>query len=475
MEKSKKLSLGRILAFSSGDIFGGGSFNITNFLYPGYVAIAVGLPARTAGLIMMAVGIFDAITDPIMGFLSDKMRVRFGTRRGGLLATAPLIIISLFAAFYPYTTPDDTTRFFIVLMSYIFFTAVQTTIMIPYFSLSSEMTDDYTERARMTTVRLGFSIFSSILCVAVPGILVDVFSGPNDFNGYIVMSLSFGVLFALCIAITGLFAKEGIPAPKKAEPFSIRDFIRPFSVKSFRQYLWLFLCCQMTMAIMSALFFFYVDFYFCAEATAKGEGNMVGMIGAALMFSMQIVALPVYMKIIKRFNKMAVYIVGSGIWIISAPVLLLLPPGSNPVFLYVLAAVMGFGISGPGLIPHAIFGDVVDVGHLQFGARVAGAFSGIANFVNKIAQAIGLAVVMGVLGLAGFVERDILNPNWEAIQPHNAQMAIVLLMSFAPLLFMSLGIYICTRYKLNKERHEKVLTAIENESEEERKEVLSSL
>jgi len=475
MEKTKKLSLGRILAFSSGDIFGGGSFNITNFLYPGYVAIAVGLPARTAGLIMMAVGLFDAVSDPLMGFLSDKMRVRFGTRRGGLLAAAPLIIISLFAAFYPYTTPDDTLRFWIVLMSYIFFTAVQTTIMIPYFSLSSEMTDDYTERARMTTVRLGFSIFSSILCVAVPGILVDIFSGPNDFNGYIVMSLTFGVLFAVCVAITGLFAKEGIPAPKKAEPFSVSDFIRPFKVKSFRQYLGLFLCCQMTMAIMSALFFFYVDFYFCAEATAMGESNIVGMIGAAIMFSMQIVALPVYMKIIKKYSKMAVYIIGSVIWIISAPVLLLLPPGSNPVTLYVLAAIMGFGISGPGLIPHAIFGDVVDVGHLQFKARVAGAFSGIANFVNKIAQAIGLAVVMGVLGLAGFVERDILNPNWEALQPHGAQMAIVILMSFAPLLFMSLGIYICTRYKLNKERHENVLAAIESENEEEREKVLASL
>ena len=475
MEKSKKLSLGRILAFSSADIFGGGSFNITNFLYPGYVAIAVGLPARTAGLIMMAVGLFDAVTDPIMGFLSDKMRVRFGTRRGGLLAVAPLIIISLFAAFYPYTTPDDTLRFWIVLMSYIFFTAVQTTIMIPYFSLSSEMTEDYTERARMTTVRLGFSIFSSILCVAVPGILVDVFSGPNDYNGYIVMSLTFGLLFALCVAITGLFAKEGIPAPKQANPFSIKDFVKPFKVKAFKQYLWLFLCCQMTMAIMSALFFFYVDFYFCAESTASGEGNIVGMIGAAIMFSMQIVALPVYMKIIKRFSKMAVYILGSVIWIVSAPVLLLLPPGSNPIYLYVLAAVMGFGISGPGLIPHAIFGDVVDVGHLQLRTRVAGAFSGIANFINKIAQAIGLAVVMGVLGLAGFIERDILNPNWEAVQPYSAQMAIVLLMSFAPLLFMSLGVYVCTRYKLNKERHEKVLTAIENDNEEERTEVLASL
>jgi len=472
LEKSHKLSRGRILAFASGDIFGGGSFNITNFLYPGYVALAVGLPAQTAGLIMMAVGIFDAVTDPIMGFLSDKMRVRFGTRRGGLLISAPLIVISLFLAFYPYTNPDTTIRFFTVLMSYIFFTAVQTAIMIPYFSLSSEMTDDYTERARMTTVRLGFSIFSSIICVAIPGIIVDAFDGTD---GYMVMSLTFGVLFAVCVAITGLFAKEGLPAPKKAEPFIIKDFIRPFNVKSFRQYLWLYLCCQMTMAIMSALFFFYVDFYFCAEATARGESNIVGMIGAAIMFSMQIVALPVYMKIIKKFSKVAVYIIGSVIWIISAPVLLLVPPETSPVYLYILAAIMGFGISGPGLIPHAIFGDVVDVGHLQFGTRVAGAFSGIANFVNKIAQAIGLAVVMGIIGLAGFVERDISSVEMVLAQPYSAQLAIVLLMAFAPLVFMSFGCYVCTRYRLNKERHAQVLLALESGDEAKRNEVLASL
>jgi len=473
MEKGKRLSNGRILAFASGDIFGGGSFNITNFLYPGYVALAVGLPARTAGLIMMAVGIFDAVTDPIMGFLSDKMRVRFGTRRGGLLISAPLIVVSLFLAFYPYTNPDTTIRFLTVLVSYIFFTAVQTTVMIPYFSLSSEMTEDYTERARMTTVRLGFSIFSSIICVAVPGIIVNSFDGNT---GYIAMSLIFGTFFMLCVAVTGLFAKEGIPAPKKAEPFIVKDFFRPFKVKSFRQYLWLFLCCQMTMAIMSALFFFYVDFYFCAETTASGEGNIVGMLGAAIMFSMQIVALPVYMVLIRKVSKTAVYILGSVIWIVSAPLLLLIPPDTNPVYLYVLAAVMGFGISGPGLIPHAIFGDVVDVGHLQFGTRVAGAFSGIANFFNKISQAIGLAVVMGIIGLAGFIEQDISEGAARVVaQPYSAQMAIVLLMSFAPLVFMTFGCIVCTKYRLNKVRHAQVLAAIESGDEKEGAEVLASL
>lgn len=213
-----------------------------------------------------------------------------------------------------------------------------------------------------------------------------------------------------------------------------------------------------------------------AEVTARGESSIVGMLGAAIMFSMQIVALPVYMKIIKKASKRAVYIIGSVIWIISAPVLLLIPPGSSPVYMYILAAIMGFGISGPGLIPHAIFPDVVDVGHLQFRARVAGAFSGIANFVMKIAQAIGLAVVMGIIGLAGFVEQDISEGAARVVeQPYSAQMAIVLLMSFAPLVFMSFACFVCVKYRLNKERHAKVLAAIESEDEDERTTVLAEL
>jgi oligogalacturonide transporter len=470
---ANRLPTGRILAFSIGDIFGGGSFNIINFLYPVFLAFAVGIPARWAGIIMLAAGIFDAVTDPLMGFLSDRLRVRFGTRRSTLIVSAPLIVLSMFLMFYPFSNDNLTARFILVLSSYIFFTAVQTAVMIPYISLSSEMTEDYTERARMTTVRLGFSIFSSIICVAVPGMIVNQFDGNA---GYIAMSLSFGFVFMICVGITGLFAKEGIPAPKKAEPFDIKNFIKPFKVKPFRQYLYIFLCCQMTMAIMSALFFFYVDFYYCRDITAQGEGNIIGLLGAALMFSMQIVALPAYLILVKKTDKTTVYVVGSVIWIIGALCLFIVPANSSPAIIFILAAVLGFGISGPGLIPHAIFGDVVDVGNLQLGTHTAGAFSGIANFVNKISQAVGLALVMGIIGAAGFIEQDISEGAAQVVaQPESAQTAIILLMSLAPLVFMSAGIFVCARYKLNKEKHAQVLEAIENGSEEKRSEVLKSL
>ena len=466
------MPLGRTLAFAAGDIFGGGSFNVINFLYPGYVAFAVGLPAQTAGLIIMIARIFDAITDPIMGFFSDKLRVRFGTRRGSLLVSAPLIVLSMFLMFYPYSNPSSTARFWMVLASYMFFYAVQTSIMIPYFSLSSELTENYTERARMTAVRLGFSIFSSIVCVAVPGMIVGAFDG---YFGYIVMSLVFGTVFMVCVGITGLFAKEGVPAPATANPFSAKDFVKPFSVKAFRQYLYLFICCQMTMAIMSALFFFYVNFYFCRDLTAGGEGNIVGLLGAAIMFGMQIVALPIYMALIKKTGKIAVYIIGSVIWIIGALVLLIIPANSSALVLYLLAAILGFGISGPGLIPHAIFADVVDAGHLQLSARAAGAFSGIANLMNKLAQALGLAIVMGAIGVAGFIEQDIsIGAEKVMSQPESAQRAIVMIMALAPLVFMSMGIFVCTRYRLDKDLHARVLAAIEG-SEEEKAEVLRLL
>jgi len=472
MKEKKGLPLSRILAFASGDFCGGGAFNIVNFLYPGFLVLAVGLSPYLAGIVIMIARIFDAVIDPAIGMVSDRLRVRYGTRRGSMIVSAPFIAVSMFLMFYPYSNPSVTVRFWSVLLSYMFFYGVLSTVMIPYYSLSSEITDDYTERARMTTVRLGFSIFASIVCVALPGMVVDAFEGNV---GYIVMSVIFGAIFMVCVIITGVFAKEGIPAPLKVEKFSFADFIKPLRVKPFRQYLGLFLCCQITMAAMSALFFFYVDFYYCRDLTAGGVGNLVGLLGAAIMFGMQIVALPVYMALIKRTSKMAAYISGSVIWIVCALVLLVIPSGANEIWIYILAAVMGFGISGPGLIPHAIFPDVVDVGHLQFSERSAGAYSGIANFINTIAQAIGLAVVMNVIGAAGFIEQDI-SPGAEKIvwQPQSAQTAIVLLMAFTPLVCMSVGIYMCTRYRLNKENHARVLKAIDG-SEEEKAAVLKLL
>ncbi|MDD3712938.1 MAG: MFS transporter, partial [Candidatus Izemoplasmatales bacterium] len=184
--------------------------------------------------------------------------------------------------------------------------------------------------------------------------------------------------------------------------------VKPLGLKPFRQYLGMFLVLQMSMAIMSGLFFFYVDFYIVKDQTFLGNSTMVGMISAALMFSMQIVALPIYLKMIEKKGKTFAYRFGAYLWIGTAFLIFFIPANVNPIILYVIAALMGLGISGPGLVPHTIYGDVVDAGQLKFNDRLDGQMSGFTNFINKIAQGLGLAFVMFLLGLAKFKEQPLI-------------------------------------------------------------------
>jgi Na+/melibiose symporter-like transporter len=125
---------------------------------------------------------------------------------------------------------------------------------------------------------------------------------------------------------------------------------------------------------------------------------------------------------------------------------------------------MGFGISGPGLVPHTMYGDVVDAGQLKFKERLDGQMSGFTNFINKIAQAIGLALVMFLIGLAKFEEQVPGEPALTA-QPDSATLMIRIIMSFAPLIFMGIGIYISFKYKIDAKNQKVIMTLIENNQE----------
>lgn len=467
----KNNNLGKKLAFASADIFGGGSFNIINFLYPGFLAITVGISPYWIGVIVLIARVWDAITDPLMGHISDRTESKFGKRRIYLVIASPLVLLSMYFLFFPFSFSSIALRIIAVLTSYLVFTTVQTSVMIPYYSLSSEISNDYQKRASYNSYRLGFSIFSSILCVAVPGIIINLFA--DDAIGYQVMSLSFGLIFGLSVLMTGLFAREEIQTPKVQSKLSIKELVKPLKLRSFRQYLGMFLVLQLSMAVMSGLFFFYIDFYIVKSETALGNSTVVGLISAALMFSMQIVALPVYIKMIQKKGKTFAYRFGGIFWIITALMIILIPADVNPIIIYLLAAFMGFGISGPGLVPHTMYGDVVDVGQLKFNDRLDGQMSGFTNFINKIAQAVGLAFVMFLIGLAGFKEKP-LGGDPILSQPDSALLMIRLIMSLTPLIFMSIGIFISYKYKIDALKQKEITLAI-NASTEVKEALISEL
>jgi len=291
--------------------------------------------------------------------------------------------------------------------------------------------------------------------------------------GYQVMSLSFGLLFGLSVLFTGLFAKEEISTPIVSTKLSIKEMAKPLKLRPFRQYLGMFLVLQMSMAIMSGLFFFYVDFYITKDLTASGGSSMVGLISAALMFSMQIIALPIYLFMISKKGKIFAYRFGAIMWMVTATSLLFIPSNVSPVVIYVVAALMGLGISGPGLVPHTMYGDVVDAGQLKFKDRLDGQMSGFTNFINKVAQAVGLALVMAIIGFAGFQSQDLTQPTIVS-QPDSAMLAIRIIMAIAPIIFMGIGIMISLKYKIDSNKQKEIALAIRDDLQNQ-DELLASL
>lgn len=462
----KEKTLGRKLAFASADIFGGGAFNIVNFLYPGFLALVLGLAPIHASLVLLLSKLWDASIDPFIGFLSDKTNSRFGKRRFYLIVVGPFVLLSFFLLFFPGYQNINAMwlRVLAVTVSYLAFTGVQSLVMIPYYSLSSEIASDYQERASYNSVRLGFSIFASILCVALPGFIVNNIFAADKNLGYIVMSLSFGVLFVISILITGFFAREEIVTPPTNEKLKLKGMARPLKIKAFRQHLLMHLMVQIAMAVMSAIFFFYTDFHLTKTEYMHAIDNnlgapVTGLIAAALLFGMQIVALPVYLKMIKKRGKMFTYRFGSYIWIAGGLAIFLLPADSAPYIFYIIAAVIGFGISAPGLIPHTVLGDVIDVGELELGERLDGQMGGFANFMVQLGQGIGLGFMMLILHFANFREKT--DPNIEiSWQPDSAILAIRLIMLLTPVIFLTVGILTSFKYKIDAKTQREIRAQI---------------
>ena len=541
--KQGKVSLKNKLAFACGDIFGGGSFNIINFLFTPFLTLVVGIPMVHLTWMLLLTKIWDGIIDPFIGNITDaKKPGRFGKRRWFMLVCAAPMFVALILLFFPWNliTSSTALKCVFVIIVYMLYATAQSFVLIPYYSHASEMTDDFVERNRTNAVRLAFSIISSTICVAVPGMIASPNKAANDGGVcYIIMAAVFGFLFMVSVLVAALFSREQIVTPPVKVKFNLKEFVRPLKVKTYRQYLGMQMCTSMGMAVMSSFFFTLCDFYLRSESyryvTIHGVSRFpIATVAAALMFVAQAAALPFYLKLIKIKSKRFAYLTGAFVWMGVAAICMFLPGESgDPIttsgfgnvigissgtpdwVLMIIGIALGFGIGGTLFVPHSTFGDVCDVGELYFGERTEGAFSGLTNFLNTTAQAIGLAIPPLVIGLAGYVETQYVteakfaevsaagglevngvfhalsefkvtlgNGNIQLLpleQSVSAQWAIRICFAVLPIVIMAIGVAIAFRYKLTKDLQQKIVAANAREDKDSeeykqlREELLSQL
>src|SRR5512138_3825482 len=140
--KSEKLTFWQKLGYGMGDFYGGGAGTLISFFYLVFLTDVVRISPGLAGTVILISKIYDSITDPFEGVLSDRTRTVLGRRRPYLLLGVPLIFLSFLALFYPVNYASETSRFIFVIAAYLFFSTIVSIVMLNYNALQSELTLD---------------------------------------------------------------------------------------------------------------------------------------------------------------------------------------------------------------------------------------------------------------------------------------------------------------------------------------------
>lgn len=446
----EKLSLWRKIGFGMGDIFGGGSGVVIGFYYLYFLTDIVRINPALAGTAFLISKIYDAITDPFEGVITDRTRTRLGRRRPYLLAGILLVFLSFFLLWYPVGFESETGRFAFTLAAYLFFSTVVSIVMVSYNALASELTLDYHERTSISSSRIFFSTFSSILSAVLPLEIVKMF--PDVRTGYIVMALIFGAFYALPFIITVAVTRE---RPEFQKPVThgidLRDlFLRPFQVRAFVFVLLMYLLAFTAMDTVSSIVIYFMKYYL-------GRGSEANYVSGALLVA-QVVSLPFYVWLSKRSSKRTGYMVGAAVWLGTMLTSFLITPAAPAWAVYAFASMVGFGTGGIVVMIYAIFPDIPDIDELQSGERREGTYSALVTFMRKFSSAIAIFGVSNLLGAAGYAQpvEQVVNGARKLVeQPQTGTFLLALRLIFvlAPVVLVSLALWFARQYPLSPDIH----------------------
>jgi len=426
-----KLSLLSAYGFVAFPLAGG--FIALQVLVPTHYAETTALSLSTIGALMLLARLWDTVTDPLIGFFSDKTPQRLGRRRIWIVGSVPLLCLSIYYLFNP--GPDTGVGYLLgwTLMIYV----AGTMAIVPMNAWGAELSPDYRQRNRVTGIRAAFGLSGTMAVLMVPALLGQ--QGSGDL-GLTLRIISWLVIVILIVASLLLFiVPDNNPTylPKTQVRDALKLIVRP---SPFRQLIISFLSNSAANAIPATLFLFYVTYVLKVP-------NMAGPL-LFLYFICAALSVPFWIWISGRYGKHRTWH-----WsIVVACLLFLWTPflGEGDLIPYLLI-VIGTGITtGCDLIiPSSMNGDLVEWDTAQSGFRRPGMLFAIWGTTTKLSYALAIGIAFPLLDLFGF-----------AAGADNSPEAILTLgiLYGAPCIgFKLLALYNMRRYPITESVYQKIL------------------
>jgi oligogalacturonide transporter len=438
MGDTRQVKFKNILAYGSGDFFGGGSFLIISTLFMVFLTNVAKIPPQYAGLIVLIGKAWDAISDPLIGILSDRSKSKFGRRHVFFLYGIIPVAISYYLLWSAVHCDSTALKVLYYIFTYSLFSTVFTVVMVPYNALVTEMSTEYKTRTRLSGAKMAFSQFSALIAGTIPSYIVNNMYKDNPEAGFRLVGLIFGILYAIpwIIVFFGTFEQPGLNKDRKAIP--IKDNFKQLKTllenRTFRVHISMYLLAYVAMDILSASFIFYTTYYI-------GRPEKFYFYLGIFLLS-QLCALGFYMHIANKIGKGKTYRIGASIVVcVMLAFFVVLTPQTPNYIIYLLCAVMGLGFSAIISMPWAMLPESCDVEILCHGRDRSGAVAGMFTLIRKLIQAVVLWLFGITLATFGF-------DGSAAVQSDIAIMAIRVSFTFIPLILMIFGVIMSYKYKV---------------------------
>ena len=436
-----------------------------------YYNQVLGLSGSLAGLAIFIALCLDAVTDPIVGSISDNFRSRWGRRHPFLYVAA---IPMAFAFYFLFAPPAGLSSIGLFAWMTIFTVLVRGTMTlyyVPHLALGAELSDHYTERTSIVAYRWVFSIVGNLAAVvsAFAIFLVDTDGRPGDLVA--ANYPPFAIALALAMAIS-IFVSAGgthsqipnLPATRFLERPGLgavligvfKDTLEALRNASFKWLAGAALSSQVMVGLQAALQLYMANFFWELDDQSKMLLLMATPVG---FFAGIAMTRPIH----ERFDKRRTMIVGASLYYAFAvgPIVLRLMewfPANDSALLTPMLVAFGVASGAGGLAvvsSNSMMADVADEHELETGRRQEGIFFGALSFASK--GAAGLGTLIGGLAL------DVIQfPIGAAPGAVDAGTVFHLGAVYGPMLgvFVVFTVYCLTHYRLTKGRHEEIMAAL---------------
>lgn len=433
------------LAYGMGDV--GCNFSwmfVGNFLMIFYTDV-FGISMSAVATLMLFSRFWDAINDPIIGGLSDKTHTRWGRYRPWLLFAAPLTALVLILTFWAHPDWSQTHKIIYMAVTYCILVLGYTCVNIPYGTLCGAMTQNMTERAQINTSRSVSAMIAIgiINIITIP--LIEWLGNGNARQGYLLIAILYGTIFAVCHIFCFAKTKEVVEVPV-SQKIPLRLQLQ--AVAKNKPYL---------LALLGQVLFGFILYGRNADLLyyftyVENDAVLFTYYSMAIIIP-SIIGAACFPKVFQLTSNKgwaaSVFAFGTGITIIA---LFFFSPVTSPIPFYLFAALSQFFFSGFNTAIYAIIPDCVEYGEWRTGIRNDGFQYAFISLGNKIGMALGTALLALSLGWAGYEANTTQNEAVVAIMRHSfSTIPGILWVVTALALFF---------YKLDKRSYNRILAVI---------------